>query len=128
MMQASEKRLGDDTANGWTQRETGTSFLTDRLVRASSKHLRLIEPTGRSAHPFCQGQTPRGRPVTNAHRPKATDERITVDGIAVTDQVSRCCFPTIGFGELARDPFRHCVARLRPATRSATVVQYQQPE
>jgi len=44
----------------------------------------------------------RGRPIPNAHRPKAADEGVTVDGVAVTDDVSRRSFPTIGLGELAR--------------------------
>jgi hypothetical protein len=33
------------------------------------------------------------------------DEDVTVDGVTVTDDVSRCCFPTIRIGELARNPF-----------------------
>jgi hypothetical protein len=32
-------------------------------------------------------------------------EDVTVDGVAVTDDVSRFYFPTIGVGELARNPF-----------------------
>jgi hypothetical protein len=50
----------------------------------------------------------RGRPIPNAHRPKAMDEDVTVDGVAVTDDVSRR-FPTIGLGELARNPFSRWV-------------------
>jgi hypothetical protein len=37
----------------------------------------------------------RSRPVTNAHRLKAADENVAVDGVAVTDEVSWCCCPTI---------------------------------
>jgi hypothetical protein len=47
----------------------------------------------------------RGRPIPNAHRPKAADEDVTVDGVAVTDDVSRRSSPTIGLDELARNPF-----------------------
>jgi hypothetical protein len=34
--------------------------------------------------------------IPNAYRPKAADEYVTVDGVAVTDDVSRFYFPTIG--------------------------------
>src|ERR1700694_4510169 len=47
----------------------------------------------------------RGWPIPNAHRPKAADEDVTVDGVAVTNDVSRCSFQNIGLGELARNPF-----------------------
>ena len=30
----------------------------------------------------------RGWPITNAHRPKAADEDVTVDGVAVTNDVA----------------------------------------
>src|SRR6266478_3965292 len=36
----------------------------------------------------------RGWPIPNAHRPKAADEDVTVDGVAVTNDVSRRYFPT----------------------------------
>src|SRR6476646_2511978 len=39
------------------------------------------------------------------HRPNAADEDFTVDGVAVTNDVSRRYFPTIGLGELVRNPF-----------------------
>jgi len=51
----------------------------------------------------------RGWPIPNAHRPKAADEDVTVDGVAVTDDVSRRYVPTIGLGELARNPFSRWV-------------------
>jgi len=35
-------------------------------------------------------------PIPNTHRPKAADEDVTVDGVAVTNDVSRRYFPTIG--------------------------------
>jgi len=47
---------------------------------------------GSSRSPFHNTVLPRrsrrGRPIPNAHRPKA-DEDVTVDGIAVTDDVTR---------------------------------------
>jgi hypothetical protein len=51
----------------------------------------------------------RGWPIPNAHRPKAADEDVTVDGVAVTNNVSRRYFPTIGIGELVRNPFSRWV-------------------
>jgi hypothetical protein len=42
----------------------------------------------------------RGWPIPNAHRPKAADEDVTVDGVTVTNDVSRRYFPAIGLGEL----------------------------
>src|SRR6266478_10242020 len=67
----------------------------------------------RSDQPFGKAVLPRrsrgGWPIPNAHRPKAADEDITVDGVAVTDDVSRFYFPTIGLGELARNPFSRWV-------------------
>ena len=47
----------------------------------------------------------RCRLITNAHRLKTADENVTVDGVAVTDDVSGWCCPTVGLGELACDPF-----------------------
>src|SRR5713226_8870302 len=52
-----------------------------------------------------KGRSRRGWPIPNAHRPKAADEDVTVDGVAVTNDVLRRYFPTIGLGELARNPF-----------------------
>jgi hypothetical protein len=63
-------------------------------------------PADRTDRPF---RIPGGWPIPNAHRPKAADEDITVDGVAVTDDVSRFYFPTIGLGELARNPFSRWV-------------------
>jgi hypothetical protein len=74
-------------------------------------------PTNRTDRPFTIPVLPRrsrgGRPIPNAHRPKAADEDVTVDGVAVTDDVSRFYFPTVGLGELARNPFSRWV-RSRP--------------
>src|SRR5262245_28381991 len=86
----------------WTQRETGASLFTDRL-RASlvvvfliqseqvakvplANHNDIIQafPPDRADQPFniaiLPRRTRRRRPVTNAHRLKAADEHITVDG------------------------------------------------
>src|SRR6202140_1836312 len=67
-------------------------------------------PPDRTDRPFTISVLPRrsrrGWPIPNAHRPKAADEDVTVDSVAVTDDVSRFYFPTIGLGELARNPFR----------------------
>jgi hypothetical protein len=35
-------------------------------------------------------------------RPKAADENITVDSVAVTNDILRCCFPTVGLRQVAR--------------------------
>jgi len=45
----------------------------------------------------------RGWPISNAHCPKATDEDVTVDGVAITNDVLLHYVPTIGLGELARN-------------------------
>src|SRR5258708_37861325 len=70
----------------------------------------------------------RGWPIPNAHCPKAADEDVTVDGVAVTNDVSRCYFPTIGLGELVRNPFSRWVrSHPQPQDLAAIVTQYQQP-
>jgi len=67
-------------------------------------------------------------PITNAHRPKAADEDVTVDGVAVTNDVSRRYFPTIGLGELARNPFSRWVrGHSEPQDLAPIVMEYQQP-
>src|SRR5271167_4756110 len=73
------------------------------------------------------GRSRRSRPVTNAHRMKAAGENVVVDGVSVTDDVSRCRFPTIGLRDLTSDPFGRWV-RSNPETQdlAATVLQYQQ--
>jgi hypothetical protein len=67
-------------------------------------------PPDRTDSPFTISVLPRRprrvRPIPNAHRPKAADEDVTVDGVAVTNDVSRRYFPTIGLGEMARNPVR----------------------
>ena len=76
-----------------------------------AKHNDIVQaiPPDRADQPFRIPVLPwrprRYRPVTNAHRLKTADENVTVDGVAVTDDVSRCCCPTVGLRELACDPF-----------------------
>jgi hypothetical protein len=57
-------------------------------------------PPDRTDRPFTISVLPRrsrrGWPIPNTHRPKAADEDVTVDGVAVTNDVSRCYVPTIG--------------------------------
>src|SRR6202171_3473825 len=89
-------------------------------------------PPDRCARPFTIPVLPRrsrrGGPIPNAHRPKAADEDVTVDGVAVTDDVSRRHFPAIGLGELARNPLGRWVrGHSQPQDLAAIVMQYQQP-
>src|ERR1700681_1654180 len=78
--------------------------------------------------PVLPRRSRRGRPIPNAHRPKAADEDVTVDGVAVTDDVSRRHFPAIGLGELARNPFsRRGRGHSQPQDLAAIVMEYQQP-
>ena len=88
-------------------------------------------PGGSNRSPFHNTRSARrsrrGWPIPNAHRQKAADEDVTVDGVAVTDDVSRLYFPTIGLGELARNPFRRRVCgHSQPQDLAAIVIQYQQ--
>src|SRR5271167_3433696 len=65
----------------------------------------------------------RSRPVTNALRMKAAGENVAVDGVSVTDDVSRCRFPTKGLRDLTSDPFGRWM-RSNPETQdlAATVL------
>ena len=98
-----------------------------------AKHNDMVQaiPPDRADQPFRISVLPwrsrRSRPVTNAHRSKAADENVAVDGVAVTNDVSRCCCPTIGLRELACDPFsRRVRGDTQPQDLAATVLQYQQ--
>ena len=66
-------------------------------------------PPDRADQPFRISVLPRrsrrGRPVTNAHRPKATNENIAINSVAVADHVLRRSCPPIGLCELTRDSF-----------------------
>src|SRR5258707_10677844 len=86
----------------------------------------------RTDRPFTISILPRrsrcGWPIPNAHRPEGADEDVTVDGVAVTNDVSRRYFPTIGLGELVRNPFGRWVrGHSQPQDLAAIVMQYQQP-
>src|ERR1700739_411259 len=63
-------------------------------------------PADRTDRPFTTSVLPRrsrrGWPIPNAHRPKAADEDVTVDLVAVTKDVSRRYFPTTGLPPLGR--------------------------
>src|SRR4029077_8781415 len=88
-------------------------------------------PPDRTDRPFTIPVLPRrsrrGWPIPNAPRPKPADEDVTVDGVAVTDDVSRRDFPTLGIGELVRNPFRRRVrGHSQPQDLAAIVIQYQQ--
>ena len=53
-----------------------------------------------------------GRQLTHhgfGHCLKAAKENVAVVGVAVTDDVSRCCRRAVGLGELAGDPFSRWV-------------------
>src|SRR6202163_5136429 len=89
-------------------------------------------PPYRTDRPFTMSVLPRrwrrGWPIPNAHRPKAADEEVTVEGVAVTNDVSRRYFPTTGLGELARNPFSRWVrGHSQPQDLAAIVLQNQQP-
>src|SRR5437660_11096285 len=95
-----------------------------------SQHHNVVEslPPDRTDRNFTISVLPRrsrrGRPLPNAHRPKAADEDVTVDGVAVTNDVSRCYFPTIGLGELVRNPFSRSVrSHSQPQDLAAIVMQ-----
>src|SRR6202021_2317295 len=90
-------------------------------------------PPDRTDRPFTISILPRrsrrGWPIPNAHRPKAADEDVTVDSVAVTNVVSRRYFPTIGLGELVRNPFSRWVCgHYQPQDLAASVRRYQDPE
>ena len=88
-------------------------------------------PPDRADQPFRMSVLPwrsgRSRPITDAHRLKAADKNIAVDGVAVADEVSWCCCPTICLGELTCDPLsRWMCGDSQPQDLAATVLQYQQ--
>ena len=84
-------------------------------------------PADQTDRPFTIPVLPRrsrpGWPIPNAHRPKAADEYVTVDGVAVTDDVSQFYFPAIGLGELVRNPFSRWVrGHSQPSDLAAIVL------
>src|SRR6266478_285231 len=146
MMKSAEKWRRQNATNGmYCSRRR--RVLVDRKVRASlvivgrvrsqqmaemplAEHDNVVKtfPPDRTDRPFTISVLPRrsrrGWPVPNAHRPKAADEDVTVDGVAVTNDVSRCYFPTIGLGELVRNPFSRWVrSHPQPQDLAAIVMQ-----
>src|ERR1700716_1896502 len=90
-------------------------------------------PPYRTDRPFTRSVLPRrsrrGWPIPNAHRPKAADEDVTVEGVAVTNDVSRRHFPTTGLGELARNPFSRWVrGHSQPQDLAAIVCRIRNPQ
>jgi hypothetical protein len=149
MVQSSKERLGNDPANCLdrtrnrrvlAQRQMGASLIVISPVRFEqvakmplAKYDDMIQaiPPDRADQPFRISVLPwrsrRRRPVTNAHRLKAAGENVAVDGVAVTDEVSWCCGPTVGLGELACDPLsRWLRGDPQQSDLAATVLQYQQ--
>src|SRR5258708_26889690 len=103
-----------------------------KMLRAKPDNGVKAFPPDRTDRPFTISVLPRrarrGWPIPNAHRPKAADEDVTVEGIAVTNDVSRRYFPTIGLGEPVRNPFSRWVrGHSQPQDLAAIVMQYQQP-
>src|SRR5258708_1460197 len=150
MMKSAEKWRRQNATNGM-YRSWRPRVLVDRKGRATpvilgrlrsqqmaemplAEHENVVKtfPPDRNDRPFAISVLPRrsrrGWPIPNAHRPKATDEDVTVDRVAVTNDVSRRYFPTIGLGELVRDPFSRWVrSHSQPQDLAAIVIQYQQP-
>src|SRR3981189_1970534 len=127
MMKSAEKWRRQNANNGmYCSRRR--RVLVDRKVRASlvivgrvrsqqmakmplAEHDNVVKtfPPDRTDRPFAISALPRrsrrGRPIPNAHCPKAADEDVTVEGVAVTNDISRRYVPAIGLGERARNPF-----------------------
>jgi hypothetical protein len=131
-MMESAKKWRRQNANNGMYCSRHRRVLVDRKVRASrvivgrvrsqqmakmplAEHGNMVKtfPADRTDRPFTIPILPRrsrgGWPIPNAHRPKAADEDVTVDGVAITNDVSRRYFPAIGLGELVRNPFRRWV-------------------
>ena len=148
MVKSAEKWRRQNATDGMCCSRRRRVFV-DRKVRASlvivgrvrsqqmaemplAEHDNVVKtfPPDRTDRPFTISVLPRrsrrGWPIPNAHRPKAADEDVTVDGVAVTNDVSRRYFPTIGLGELVRNPFSRWVrSHSQPQDLAAIVMQYQ---
>src|ERR1700730_14811241 len=149
MMKSAKKWLGQNATNGMSCSRR-RRVLVDRRVRARlivvgcvrsqqmakmplAEHDNVVKtlPPDRTDRPFAISVLPRrsrrGWPIPDAHRTKAADEDVTVDGVAVTNDVSRRYFPTTGLGELVRSPFRRWVGgHSHPQYLAAIVMQDQQ--
>jgi hypothetical protein len=68
-----------------------------------------MEPIALSQYPFWHGDCGAVGRSRIALGPKAADQDVTVDGVAVTNHVPRRGFPTIGLGEVGRNPFSRWV-------------------
>src|SRR5258705_5838400 len=115
MMRSAEKWRNKNATTGMYCSRRRRVFV-DRKVRASlvivgrvrsqqmaemplAEHDNVVKtfPPDRTDRPFTISVLPRrsrrGWSIPNAHRPKAADEDVTVDGVAVTNDVSRRYFP-----------------------------------
>ena len=61
------------------------------------------------------GRSRRGWPIPNAHRPKTSDENITVDAVAIANEIAWPLLPATSFRQLAADPFS---ARMRGCSKT----------
>jgi hypothetical protein len=146
MMEPAKKWLRQNATNGMYC-SPHRRVLVDRKVRASRVIVGCVRsqqmakmplaehdkwsrhsPPDRTDRPFTISVLPRRSrrrwPIPNAHRPKAADEDVTIDGVAVTNDVSRRNFPTIGLGELVRNPFsRWMRGHSQPQDLAAIVMQ-----
>src|SRR3984893_16986036 len=131
MMKSAKKWRRQNATNGMyrsrrrrvlVDRRVGASLIIVGRVRSQqmakmplAEHDNVVKtlPPDRTDRPFAISVLPRrsrrGWPIPNGHCPKAADEDVTVDGVAVTNDESRRYFPTIGLGELARNPFSRWV-------------------
>src|SRR5437667_10653286 len=122
MMKSAKKWRRQNATNGmYCSRRR--RVLVDRKVRASlvivgrvrsqqmaemplAEHDNVVKtfPPDRTDRPFTISVMPRrsrrGWSIPSAHRPKVADEDLTVDGVAVTNHVSRGDIATMGVGEL----------------------------
>ena len=89
-------------------------------------------PTDRTDRPFTIPVLPRrsrgGWPIPNAHRPKTSDEDITVDAIAIANEIAWPLLPATSFRQLAADPFGARMAGCsKPQNFTAAMLKDQQP-
>jgi hypothetical protein len=119
--------------NRWIGRWIGASLRTERCVRGfvvirdvspndSTKvslpeHNDVVEtlPSDRADQPFDISILPWGsrrrRPVTDAHAFEASGHDLTIDRIAVADQITRSFSPGKCIGDLSSDPLRRRMRR-----------------
>src|SRR5258708_424737 len=120
---------------GCTVRGDGASLLSELAADGGDAARRTRQrgqdiPAGSNRSPFhnIRSATAIAARLAYPECSLAADEDVTVDGVAVTNDVSRRYFPTIGLGELARNPFSRWVpGHSQPQDLAAIVMQYQQP-